>query len=131
MGSLPRVGGLDTYRLGFQHGAADVGVGVEGRQYGNGRVERFLGLHECVELTATFARQLAGALLVPADDLELRQLRVTALWGCATRRMIRRGRRRTDGTTFGFVAVPGFPDDQRGDRSRIVGASVNAPASTI
>ena len=55
-----------------RHDAARVGVAVDGWQYADGRVTRWVSLYdtECKELTAEGARQLAAALLDAADELE-------------------------------------------------------------
>jgi hypothetical protein len=57
------------------HNAGQVGVAVDGAQFGDGQVFRHISLYDVdgKELTATDARKLAAALLNAADALEALQ----------------------------------------------------------
>ncbi|KUH90629.1 hypothetical protein [Mycobacterium sp. IS-1556] len=62
-----------------KHDAAGVGVGVDGLQYGDGRVDRFVTIYaDNPELTADEARAVAVALNEAAAALELVQSRLAA-----------------------------------------------------
>lgn len=57
-----------------RHDAGDCVVVVQGSQYTDGRVDRYIAVHPpgvCEELTAAGARQLAAALLDAADSLDM------------------------------------------------------------
>jgi hypothetical protein len=54
-----------------RHDAAGVVVAVQGEQYGDGRIERYVGVDGLdVDLAAGAARQLAATLLDAADALD-------------------------------------------------------------
>jgi hypothetical protein len=66
-----RPGELIRYLSWSSHDAAGVGVGVDGAQYADGLVERYIRLYDAdKELSADEARQLAAALIQAANALD-------------------------------------------------------------
>ena len=56
----------------FRHDAAGIGIGVDGLQHEDGRIDRYIGLYNCSnpELTSGQARALATALMEAADEYD-------------------------------------------------------------